>query len=97
MLTAFFDRWIHEDDLPDIDFRYRTESGPGGREAVLRFQQRGKLFEVPITVTLRYRGNARETLVVPVAGEVTEVRVPLRGRLRDVQVNEDGGALVEVG
>ena len=96
-LTAFFDRWIHEDDLPDIDFRYRTESGPGGREAVLRFEQRGKLFEVPITVTLRYRGNARETLVVPVAGEVTEVRVPLRGRLRDVEVNEDGGALVEVG
>ena len=100
-LTAFFDRWIHEDDLPDITFRYRTESGSpdrsGGREAVLRFEQRGKLFEVPITVTLRYRGNARETLVVPVAGEVTEVRVPLRGRLRDVEVNEDGGALVEVG
>ena len=96
-LTAFFDRWIHEDDLPDIEFRYRTESGSGGREAVLRFEQRGKLFEVPITVTLRYRGNDRETLVVPVAGEVTEVRVPLRGRLRDVEVNEDGGALVDVG
>ena len=96
-LTAFFDRWIHEDDLPDIDFRYRIESGSGGREAVLRFEQRGKLFEVPIAVTLRYRGNARETLVVPVAGEVTEVRVPLRGRLRDVEVNEDGGALVEIG
>ena len=100
-LTAFFDRWIHEDDLPDIAFRYRTESGSpdrsGSPEAVLRFEQRGKLFEVPITVTLRYRGNDRETLVVPVAGEVTEVRVPLRGRLRDVEVNEDGGALVEVG
>ena len=99
-LTTFFDRWIHEDDLPDIEFRYRTESGSadrsGGGEAVLRFEQRGKLFEVPITVTLRYRGNDRETLVVPVAGEVTEVRVPLRGRLRDVEVNEDGGALVDV-
>ena len=99
-LTTFFDRWIHEDDLPDIEFRYRTESSPtdrsGGGEAVLRFEQRGKLFEVPITVTLRYRGNDRETLVIPVAGEVTEVRVPLRGRLRDVEVNEDGGALVDV-
>ena len=96
-LTAFFDRWIHEDDLPDIAFSYRTETRSGRREAVLRFEQRGKLFEVPITVTLRYRGNDRETLVVPVAGEVTEVRVPLRGSLRDVEVNEDGGALVEVG
>lgn len=96
-LTDFFDRWIHEDDLPDVRFGYRTESGPDGREAVLRFEQRGKLFEVPITVTLRYRGNRQETVVVPVAGEVTEVRVPLRGTLRGVEVNEDGGALVEVG
>ena len=100
-LTAFFERWIHEDDLPDVAFSYRTVSGSavgrGGRNAVLRFEQRGKLFELPITVTLRYRGNDRETLVVPVAGEVTEVRVPLRGQLRDVEVNEDGGALVEVG
>ena len=96
-LAAFFERWIHEDDLPDVTFSYRTESGSGGRDAVLRFEQRGKLFEVPITVTLRYRGNDYETVVVPVAGEVTEVRVPLRGRLRDVEVNEDGAALVEVG
>ena len=95
-LTAFFERWIHEDDLPDVAFSYRIESGAGGRDAVLRFEQRGKLFEVPVTVTLRYRGNRRETLVVPVAGEVTEVRVRLRGQLRDVEVNEDGGALVEV-
>ncbi len=100
-LAAFFERWIHEDDLPDIAFSYRTESGSAGRagerDAVLRFEQRGKLFELPITVTLRYRGNERETLTVPVAGEVTEVRVPLRGQLRDVEVNEDEGALVEVG
>ena len=96
-LTDFFDRWIHEDDLPDIAFSYRIETRSGSREAVLRFEQRGKLFEVPITVTLRYRGNYRETLVVPVAGEVTEVRLPLRGPLRDVEVNEDGGALVELG
>ena len=95
-LTAFFERWIHEDDLPDVAFSYRIESGAGGRDAILRFEQRGKLFEVPVTVTLRYRGNRRETLIVPVAGEVTEVRVPLRGQLRDVEVNEDGGALVEV-
>ena len=95
-LTAFFDRWIHEADLPDITFSHRTASGSGGRDVILRFEQRGKLFEVPITVTLRYRGNHRETVVVPVADVVTEVRMPLRGQLRDVEVNEDGGALVEV-
>ena len=96
-LEEFFERWIHDDDLPDLAFSYRTESGSGGGHAILRFEQRGKLFEVPVTVTLRYRGNDRESLVVPVAGEVTEVRVPLRGQLRDVEVNEDGAALVELG
>ena len=105
-LTAFFDRWIHEADLPDVAFSYRTEirragaagEGPGGEgDAVLRFEQRGKPFEMPVTVTLRYRGGAGDTLVVPVAGRVTEVRVPLRGDLRDVVVNRDRAALVEIG
>ena len=105
-LTAFFDRWIHEADLPDVAFSYRTEIRQGGargegpgreRDAVLRFEQRGKPFEMPVTVTLRYRRGPADTLVVPVNGQVTEVRVPLRGDLRDVVVNQDRAALVEIG
>ena len=100
-LEAFFERWIHESDLPDIDFSYRTEARLAGQQgevdAVLRFEQRGKLFEVPISVTLRYRAGDVESLVVPVAEQVTEVRVPVHGQLRDVEVNTDNGALVEIG
>ena len=105
-LTAFFDRWIHEADLPSVAFSYRTEvrrggaagAGRGGEtDAVLRFEQRGKLFDMPVTVTLRYRGGDDDTLVVPVTGEVTEVRVPVRRGLRDVVVNRDRAALVEIG
>ena len=96
-LEGFFERWIHDDDVPDLAFSYRTEAGAGGpNEALLRFEQRDKLFEFPVTVTLQYRGAPDETLVVHVADQVTEVRHPLRGTLRDVKVNEDRAALVDI-
>ena len=96
-LEAFFERWIQEDDLPDLTFSYRTEPGAGGEnEVVLRFEQRGKLFEFPVSVTLQYRGAPDETLVAHVAGEVTELRRPLRGDLRNVEVNDDRAALVDI-
>ena len=98
-LEAFFERWIHETDLPEIDFSYRTEARLSGQQgetdAVLRFEQGAKLFEVPITVTLRYRSGDDESIVVPVVEQVTEVRVPIRGQLRDVEVNADRAALVD--
>ena len=97
-LTQFFERWIHDADLPDVTFSYRTERGAGDAsdEAVLRFVQRGTPFEFPVTATLRYRGAPAERIVVLVAGEVTEHRVPLRGELRDVAVNQDRAALAEI-
>ena len=96
-LQEFFERWIHEAEVPDLTFSYRTEAGSGNENvAVLRFEQQGKLFELPVTVTLQYRGAPDETIVAQVAGEVTELRVPLRGDLRDVEVNGDRAALVNI-
>ena len=97
-LKDFFDRWIHESDLPELNFSYRTEARLSGSqgEAVLRFEQGSKIFEMPITVTLRYRSGENESFVVPVGEQITEVRVPIRGQLRDVQVNADSAALVDI-
>ena len=99
-LQDFFERWIHEFDIPTLRFDYRTEARISGEQGesdvVLRFEQEARPFEVPVTVTLRYRSGARETVVVPVTEQVTEFRVPLTGRLRGVDVNEDDAALVEI-
>ena len=98
-LGDFFDRWIHEFDLPDVRFDHRTEpnaADPEATDVVLRFRQDGKLFELPVTVTLAYRSGEEESLVVPVAGRATELRVPLKGPLRDVRVNRDHAALAEI-
>ena len=95
-LENFFDRWIHEADLPELRFDYQTEDRQGQTDVVLRFEQGPKLFEVPVTVTLKYRSGEEETVIVPVAEHITEVRLPLRGRLRDVEVNADDAALTEI-
>ena len=98
-LDAFFLRWIHEFDVPALRFDYRTEPRPGDPDAtdvVLRFRQEGAVFEVPVTVTLTYRSGGEESVVVPVTEPTTELRVPLRGELRDVDVNRDNAALAEI-
>ncbi len=96
-LDQFFELWIHDDDVPNLTFNYQTAADTGeANEVLLRFQQRGKLFEFPVTVTLQYRGAPDETLVAHVTGEVTELRHPLRGNLRGVRVNEDRAAIVDL-
>ena len=96
-LRDFFERWIHDDDVPELTFNYRIETNPAGEnEVVLRFEQQGESFELPVTVTLEYRRGPDESVVAHVAGEVTEVRLPLRGELRNVEVNDDRAALVVI-
>ena len=99
-LEDFFERWIYDFDLPTLRFSYHTEARLSGQQGetdvILRFEQQGIPFEIPVTATLRYRQGAEETVVVPVTGQLTEFRVPLSGRLRDVRVNEDNAALAEI-
>ena len=99
-LEDFFERWIYDFDLPTLRFDYHTEARLSGQQGetdvILRFEQQGNPFEIPVTATLRYRQGPAETVIVPVTGQVTEFRVPLSGRLRDVKVNEDNAALAEI-
>ena len=99
-LERFFTRWIHESDLPSIGLSYGSEPVAGrgdGGAIVLRLEQRGKLFELPVTVTLRYRTGPDDTVLVRVADRVTEVRVATAGRrLRSVVANAGHDALVEI-
>lgn len=99
-LEDFFKRWIHEAALPDLSFSYRTEARRSGgkrdADVVLRFEQTDQVFEVPVTVTLRYRSGDEETIVVPIAEQVTEVRLSLEGALAGVDVNSDDAMLGDV-
>ena len=99
-LEGFFEQWIHGSELPELQFDYRTEARVSGTQnetdLVLAFEQTGQVFEVPVTVTLRYRSGEVETTVVPVTEQLTEVRIPLQGELRDVAVDEGDVILGEI-
>ncbi len=99
-LEVFFERWIHETDLPRLKFSSRTEARINGQrgetDVLVRFEQGQKIFEVPVTVTLVYRSGESEHIIVPVTEQTTEVRHPLKGQLRSVEVNQDNAALVEI-
>ena len=101
-LERFFERWIHGATVPRLRFSYRVEQpttgsdAAGGLEVILRFEQKEGIFDVPVTVTLNYRSGASEDIVVLVTDESTELRVPLAGQLRGVNVNRDRAALARI-
>lgn len=105
-LDRFFERWIYGATLPRVSFSYRVESSAGtkgsvsvtgsGDSVVLRFEQAGDVFDFPITTTLRYADGRTADVVVPVTESVTELRVPLEGKLRSIDIDQDDGTLAEV-
>ena len=79
---------------PSADGR-RNPRGPA-QTAVIRIEQRGDVFDVPVTLTIQYQSGTSEDRLVRLSEAVTEVEVPLSAPLRSVEVNRDEGALVEI-
>lgn len=91
-LERFFERWIHGAAIPTVRFSSRTEGGV----LHVRFDQRGDVFDIPITVTILYADGASQNVVIKVAAATVEEAIPLKGAVRAVEVNKDGGSLAEV-
>jgi len=87
-LTRFFERWIYASGLPRVRYSTATE----GQELVVRFEQIGEVFDVPVTVTLNYTDRSVEEIVA-LTEAVVEKRFPLVGSLRNVSINDDHAAL----
>ncbi|MQA29768.1 MAG: hypothetical protein GEU82_08010 [Luteitalea sp.] len=95
-LERFFERWVYGSALPQMSYSYRVEPGASGQEVVIRFEQAGELFDLPVTVTLQYADRRTEQVVVPVWDRVAELRVPLQGVLRAADISDDDGTLAEI-
>jgi hypothetical protein len=87
-LDRFFERWIFQSALPRVRYSTTTE----GQELVVRFDQVGEIYDIPVTVTLQY-GDKNVDEVVLLTAQSTEKRIPLSGSLRGVEINADSGAL----
>jgi len=95
-LERFFERWIYGATLPSVMFDFRVEPSATGQSIVLRFEQSGELFDLPITVTLQYADRRNVDILVPVTDRVVEKRVTLDGTLRSAEISKEDGTLVEV-
>ncbi|HUE86871.1 MAG TPA: M1 family aminopeptidase [Vicinamibacterales bacterium] len=87
-LTRFFEQWIYASGLPRIRYSTATE----GQELVVRFEQVGEVYDVPVTVTLNYNDRSVDE-IVPLDEATVEKRFPLAGSLRNVAINDDHAAL----
>lgn len=88
-LSRFFRQWIDGTSLPRLKFSYRVERSDAGQDVVLHVEQVGELFDVPLVVRLEYAGRKAASVTIPVTRRAVDVRVPLAGPLRGVEVDED--------
>jgi aminopeptidase N len=96
-LARFFERWIHEAGLPQVAFSWREEvDGDGGRQAILRFEQTGNVFDLPVQASVLYEDGRSTDVVALLSEKVTELPLPLVGRVRSIEANRNGLALVEI-
>jgi hypothetical protein len=89
-LDRFFAGWIYGQRIPEIRFDWQIE----GNEVVLRFDQLGdEVFIVPVTVSLQFADRSTHDELVVVDYKRVDVRLPLTGTLRSIDVNRDEAAL----
>jgi hypothetical protein len=88
-LNRFFERWVYDNAIP----RLRFSSSVEGQELIVRFDQSGDIFDVPVTVGVAYTDGKTAEFIVKVTSASTEQRFPLTGTPRSVEPNVDDAAL----
>ena len=91
-LTRFFERWIYDNGIP----RLRYSTAVEGSELIVRFEQIGEIYDVPVTVAVNYTDGKTSEFVVIVNEATNVVQVPLTGNLRSVEANPDGAAIAVI-
>jgi hypothetical protein len=91
-LERFFQQWIYGATIPRVKVGYRLE----GTDVVLRVEQIGEVFDVPVTVTLQYSDRKPVDVLIPVTAQAVERRVPLAGALRGVEISKDDGMVADI-
>ncbi len=88
-LSRFFERWIYDNGIP----RLRYSTAVQGQELIVRFEQSGDIYDIPVTVAVTYTDSKTSEFVVVVDDAVKEARLSLNGTVRAVEVNPDGAAI----
>ncbi len=88
-LDRFFERWIYDNGIPSLRYSTAVE----GQDLVVRFEQDGDVYDVPVTLAVTYADGKTAEFIVAVKDSVTEARFPLNGAIRSIDANPDGAAV----
>ena len=88
-LSRFFERWVFDSGIPRV--RYSTTATAD--ELVVRLEQTGDVYDLPVTVSVQYADGRIEEQAVALTEAVTEARIAAKGSIRSVELNQDHGAL----
>jgi hypothetical protein len=88
-LSRFFERWIYDNGIPILRYSTAVE----GQELVVRFEQEGDVYDVPVTLLVTYADGKTAEFIVAVNDSVTEARFTLNGAIRSIDANPDGAAV----
>jgi hypothetical protein len=86
-LQRFFDGWILTPGLPRLKVTSRLEEG--GLTAVVRIEQMGPVFDLPLTLAVEYADGRTEDITIPVTEALVERRIPLKSKATRVSVRDD--------
>jgi aminopeptidase N len=104
-LERFFERWVYGADIPVVRPSWEQVElvtagadgqAPAGSTLKILLEQGPRVHDVPITATLVYTDGRTEQVLAVASDALTEIQVPVNGRIRDIRFNEDFGALVRI-
>ena len=87
-LDAFFEQWIYGQDVPEVSIKWQVVDD-GSRVRVEMRQPAERAFEFPVTLERRYRDGTAEKETVVLTSAQTTIERELKGRLRDIRLNDD--------
>jgi aminopeptidase N len=88
-LNRFFERWIYDNGIP----RLRYSTAVEGTELIVRFEQIGEIYDVPVTMAVTYTDGKSSEFIVTVNDASNVAQFPLTGTIRSVEANQDGAAI----
>jgi hypothetical protein len=86
-LGNFFERWVIGATLPRL--RVSAEIDDGGAAAIVRVEQLGEVFDLPLTVTVQYVDGQSEAVMIPVSAAKVQHRIALKGRVRRIETRDE--------
>jgi hypothetical protein len=91
-LGRFFTRWVFDSGVP----RLRFGTTMAADAAIVRIEQVGEVFDVPVTVTVQYGDGRSYEEVLRLTEAVTEARIPVKGPVRSIELNQDNATLAQI-